>query len=689
MVRCIIQAVIRRFILIATTGFSAILPLSGQPDISGSFRLNELLIESLASQDAGDDDYESHLTELEDIQKNPIDLNTCSRSDLERLPFLSDFQISSFLEYREKNGHLLSIFELQVIHGFSDDVIRMAIPYVTVKDQPVQGRLDLKGIKNGRHEAFLRFQRMLEKSRGYYTDERRADKKRYPGNPWLLNARYEFDFRNRIKAGINLEKDQGEEIFRNTNPGFDFNSAFILLNNSGVFKSAVVGDYRLAFGQGLTLWSGASPGKSSMPLNIIKRQDAVKAYSSNDENNFFRGAAASSALGRFTLTAFFSAKRRDANITDTLSAGHICFSSFQQSGYHRTSAEIADEKSVRETMAGANLVYRSRILKLGTTLVAYKLNKFLEAGEDISDIYNFSGNRLLNFGADYSVALKNFRFFGEASYGHGHMATVNGVLVNTGKYASFSILYRYFDRGYFSMHSSAFSEGSEDCNEEGFYAGIVLHPAAHLKISAYADFYRFPWLKYNRSKPSDGTDLLFQADYNPNKNIEMYLRVKYEGDPADFVPDSASLPDVTSMERSGIRYHIRYTVSGNLAMQNRVELALSHASRGLMAYHDINFFFKEIPLELDFRFAWFNTDNYDSRIYAYEQDITQGFSFSPLYDNGLRAYTMATLKITDRIKAAVRYSITYFPDKNIIGSGYDEISGHARNDLKFRLALIL
>ncbi|HEX2394317.1 MAG TPA: helix-hairpin-helix domain-containing protein, partial [Bacteroidales bacterium] len=575
------------------------LQLTGQQVLPGTFSLNESLIESLASQNAGDEEYENLLNELDVLRKNPVNLNSCKRGDLEKLPFLSDFQINSFLEYRKEKGKLLSVYELQAIYGFSDDVIQMILPFVIVPDESVSGLVESS--KFLRHEASLRMQRTFEKSKGYSVPDPVEDRMRYPGSPCLINSRYDISYGSRLKAGVTVEKDPGEELFRGTSRGFDFISAYMNVNNAGAFKAFLIGDYRLAFGQGLTLWSGTAPGKSSMPLGIVKRQDAIKPYTSNDENNFFRGVAASAVIGKFTLTSFFSSKTRDANITDTLESDHVYFSSFQESGYHRTSSEIADEKTVRETLYGANLNFRTNILKLGITVANYRLDKYLEAGDALRNVHEFSGNSLFNLGIDYSLVFKNIQFFGETSYGNGHLGTLNGMLINTGKYASLSLLYRYYDPGFFSMHSSAFSEGSDDYNEEGLYAGIVVHPVRHLKISAYADFYRFPWLKFQQSKPASGNDFLIQADYRAGENTEMYLRLKFEEDPRDYIPDSSIIPEIAEVERSGIRYNIRYRISERVFMQNRFEMVLSDDSKGFLLYHDVSYQLDKIPAEFDFR----------------------------------------------------------------------------------------
>ena len=680
-----------RYLLFAAAGSVVCCPATAQPLIPGPFNIKELLMESIISVGGESTDYEAILNELEYLQKNPLDLNKVKKEELQKLTFLTDFQITSLLEYREENGALLSIYELQLIYGFTDEVIGMLLPYVKLSDQEQTKDFRLSEIsKRSNHEVVLRTQRVMEKARGYSVFDSVAGDMRYPGNPWLLNARYGFEFKDHLRAGLTMEKDPGEDFFRGSNRGgFDFNSAFVMVTDLGPLKSAILGDYRLAFGQGLTLWSGAAPGKSSLPMNIVKRQDAIKAFNSADENNFFRGVAAGATRGRFTFTGFYSSKLRDANITDSLASGRICFSSFQESGYHRTLSETADEKSVREEAFGGNLIFRNNFIKLGSTLVHYQFDKFMEAGDDLKDIHDFRGNNLLNWGIDYSITLKKIQLFGETSYGNHYWATLNGALFNVNKYASFSLLYRNYGAGYFSLHSAAFSEGSSDTNEEAIYVGLVIHPAAKWKISGYADFYRFPWLKFGLSAPSSGSDYLLQVDYSPNKHTGMYFRLKYESAPEDDLQDSQLIPEIGEIQHTGIRYHISYRLSEKISLQNRLEIinvnpGYSGTSKGILLYQDIEYRVKKIPVAIDFRLAWFSTGSYESRIYAYEQDMATGFSFSPLYDEGYRTYLMVRYDF-GKLSFRFRFAQSNFYSKDILGSGYDEINGHIKSEIKLQL----
>jgi hypothetical protein len=317
------------------------------------------------------------------------------------------------------------------------------LPYVTITAQTdtvkFPGAVSLRSVN---HELILRTQRVLEKARGYTERDTVTGTSRYPGNPWLYYTRYGLDLNKRFRAGLSLEKDPGEEIFRNSNKnGFDFYSAYFMIRDMGPLNAVIAGDFRLGFGQGLTLSNGTAPGKSAMPLNIIKRREEIKAYTSADENDYFRGVVASAGWGRFAISGFYSRKKRDAHVTDTLGSGMIYFSSFQESGYHRTSGEINSEKSVGEIAYGGNVTFRGNFFRVGTTLVQYQLDKVLESGNDLKDIHDFQGKSLLNWGADYSVVLKKVQLFGETAYGNHSWATLNGALLSVNKYASFVLMY--------------------------------------------------------------------------------------------------------------------------------------------------------------------------------------------------------------------------------------------------------
>ena len=72
-------------------------------------------------------------------------------------------------------------------------------------------------------------------------DSLRANSKVYLGSPWKLYSRYRFRYRQNISVGVTMEKDEGEEFFRGSQPqGFDYYSAHLFLRNIGPVKAVAV-----------------------------------------------------------------------------------------------------------------------------------------------------------------------------------------------------------------------------------------------------------------------------------------------------------------------------------------------------------------------------------------------------------------------------------------------------------------
>jgi hypothetical protein len=218
---------------------------------------------------------------------------------------------------------------------------------------------------------------------------------------------------------------------------------------------------------------------------------------------------------------------------------------------------------------------------------------------------------------------------------------------------------------------------------------MVAHAAKHLTISAYADLYRFPWIKSQLTRPSSGSDFLLQADYTAGRNIEMALRLKFESKPGNGKVDSIPMPVSTTMQYTGIRYHISYRLNSKLVLQTRLEMTdvkngEGLNSQGFMIYQNLEYKPMRLPLSIALRFAWFQTDDYNSRIYAYEQDLISGFSFSPLSEEGYRTYLLFRYSPTKQLSFSARVSRTFYDNKESIGSGYDEIANQFKNDIKLQ-----
>jgi len=652
----------------------------------------ELIAGFLESEDMNADDYESVIESIEYLYQYPLNLNSASEQELLMIPFLNPFQINSLIEYRDTEGDFLSIYELGLVYGFTEELIMRILPYLKLDELKPAYYPELKNMfLYGHHQATLSLRRVIEKQAGFEKFDSVNNDYVYPGNPWRYYMKYSYTSSGLLDAGITMEKDPGEDFFKGSNKkGFDYYSAHMAVNNAGPIKKLIIGDYRLQCGQGLTLWSGMAPGKSSLPLNVIKRGDPLKKYSSTDENNFFRGLAGVVDIGNFSITTFLSVKNIDVNITDTLENGDIMFSSFQTGGYHRTSAEIYDENSLNEKSWGSYITYRKGRLKVGLSLINYTFNKYRQESDQLYRAHDFTGNHLLNSGTDYTFTLGRIQFAGEFSYGNEKLAAINSAVLQVNKFASFAFMYRFYPPGYFALRSSAISEGSYNSNESGLYTGTVIKPVAGLTISAYTDLFRFPWATFRADASSSGYDILIESDYSVSKVIKMSMRLKHEGYEKAGRVEIERNSLLAWVKYTGLRYNFSYEMNGNLTLKTRMDYVKVkeediEPDEGFMIYQDIICHMEKIPLSLYFRYAYFHTDSYISRIYAYEQEPTASFSSTALYDKGNRSYLMIRYNYKSKISLWLRFAATNYRNKEIIGSGNDLISSNSRHELKFQL----
>lgn len=674
--------------------------LAQEPDNPVKEDDDEQKIEKIATDTDGDLDYADLLQELDYYLKHPLNLNTAKASDLQNLYMLNDIQISNLLTHIEKNGKLLSVYELQAVDGFDNVVINSILPYIKVSNEGAS-KFNIKdALTYSNHDLFIRYQRVLEEQTGFsdISDSALAESpnSRYLGSQDKIYMRYRYKFFNKISMGITAEKDAGEQFFNGAQKyGFDFYSAHLMVNNVGIFKNIALGDYQVQFGQGLTLFSGMGFGKSSDVINIKKMAQGLKPYTSVNEGIFMRGAATTIAFKGFELTGFYSHKKIDANVTgiDSLSSELLYISSIQESGLHSTPNEIADRQAMREQIFGGHLGYHNRRLNVGITAVQSIYGAELQKELQLYNQFVFTGKHNLNFGLDYSYIFRNINFFGEASRSwNGGMAFLNGLMISLDPHVSVSILYRNYQKNYQALYTSAFGEGSSCSNEEGIFTGLTIKFSPKLNLATYCDFYNFNWLRYRVDAPSKGQDYMAQLTYKPSKKLEMSLKYRYEQKVQNNGDDDNLIDYTENILKHSIRYNLSYQISPSVTLKNRVEYLTYHVGEtkpehGYLIYQDIRYKPEKLPFSLSFRYALFQTDSYNSRMYAYENDVLYSYSIPAYYYKGSRFYAMIKVKLQRHLDLWLRYSITSYTNQSVIGSGLTEIQGNHKSEIKAQIRL--
>lgn len=652
----------------------------------------EYILESVAANQTEDFDYSELVDRLNNYRKNKINLNKTSRDQLQELVFLNPLQISALLEHIAVNGKLINILELQSIDGFDLETIRNLLYFSDINTPTGFENFSFKKLfTDGRQDLLIRYNRYLEKQASYKIASN-STKSRYLGSPERVFIRYRFNFSNNIQFSLNVEKDAGEKFWNNTNgqQGPDFYSASLYIKDIRKIKKLAIGDYALQFGQGLTLWSGLSFGKGADIFTVAKQDLGLRAYTSVNEFSFFRGIATQINFGRFDFTPFISYNKLDAGAQLNPLTNAQDISSLQQSGLHRTANELNNKGRIDQVVFGGNLQYTNRKLSIGLTGYHSNYSENFSPGSALYNQFDFTGNKLDNIGINYSYTLKNTYFFGEFAHSLNHgFAYINGLISSLSPTVSMVLFHRNYQKDYYSFYNQGIGESSNAVNEKGFYAGIQIKPNSKHELNFYTDLFKFPWLKFRVDAPSTGYDIFNQYTYTPNKVAKLILRYQFQNKQQN--SDNQQVTNVLDfVKTSRYRAEVQYQINKSFTLKNRLEISQYHKESannrfGFLAFQDVNYSPLSSSLSGSIRLALFQTDGFDTRIYAYENDVLYGFSIPAFQNEGIRAYVNTRYNIKRGVDFWLRYSYTQYNDQTTVGSGLDQVDGNHRSEIKAQI----
>ena len=634
---------------------------------------------------------------------NPIDINKITQEDLQELRILSTRQIQDLIAHRDAYGELLMLEELQSIESFSLSDIGLLRYFMAVSDTEKLPISINRMFANSRHEVFIKWGQTVEDKKGFKAEE--GESPNYLGDKNKAFFRYRGNYENKLRYGAIIEKDEGEQLFSDTiNRGLDYITAHAYLkDHSTLVKDVALGDYTISLGQGLIAHNGFGAGKSAWVTDIKKGGRTLRPYNSVNENGFFRGVATTLRILPHTeLTLFGSRVSRDGNIRiDTFNneTPDLFFSSLQTAGTHRTLSEKEDKGVVNMQSYGGSLKYLARRFNIAINHLGTKLDQPLIRTDNAANLFRFAGDKLSNTSVDYSFRYSNLHLFGESAYaGTGGTAHLVGALVGLDRRLSLAALYRDYDADYNSITPNAFGESTLVNNEKGLYLGVELNLNRNWKIRTYADVWRNPWLRTRVSNPAAGKEYLVRIDYYVKRKYSLYLQYffeqKEENEKIDNLDSTLSLADVPKLNvgrlqtRQRLRLHFGNKVSKSLELRNRFEIAyfndVNGLSKGYMLYQDVLYKPMASSFSMTARFALFDTDNSDSRIFAYENNLLYEFGIPTYSGRGFRYYFNFRYNVVRNLTAEFRIARTY-RNRGNNGSGNEEIDGDTRTELKAQL----
>ncbi len=588
---------------------------------------------------------------------HPINLNTATGELLDDLNLLSPAQVASILRYREQTGDFTSALELQAVDLLSVDEVRQLLRYVTVRKGAATAFKTVKDrLRDATGFAALRT--------GYQSTTANRDLWQGPPVPVYLRIRQTAG--RQLSVGLVLENDAGEPFGGPGNPvGFDYVSVHAYADElPGRIKTIALGDYGLNWGQGLINYSGFGTGKGAFVMNVQRNARWLIPHASVTETGFYRGAATAVALGPLRAMAMVSRTRPDGGI-DTLDAlsGEIEFASNRLSGLHRTPSELAGRNSnTAVSLGGAVGVDRP----WGRVSLHYLQHRFevpFASGDRLYQRFNQRGDFLQNASVAWQTFIGKVSWYGEAAVdGDRNTAIVTGLQTSLDRRTDLSIVLRRYETGYRTLYGNVFGNSRRPDTEEGLYVGSRMQLAPDWTIQGFVDLYRQPFARFRASRPSTNSDNLLRLSYEQRRAYNFYLQLRHRRAERDEPSDAAGpLRALLPYIRTSARIQGEVTMSNALALRARVEYARTEeggrVSEGTVVYQDVLWKLPDLPFSITARIALINTDDYDSRIYAFENDLLYRFRIPAYYGEGTRSYLNFRYRAGRKLTAEVRCAI--------------------------------
>ena len=192
--------------------------------------------------------------------------------------------------------------------------------------------------------------------------------------------------------------------------------------------------------------------------------------------------------------------------------------------------------------------------------------------------------------------------------------------------------------------------------------GLALNPVKAITWNSYIDFFQFPWLRYQVDAPTSGNEWLTQITWTPNKVSSFYIRYK-EQQKQENQTGQSLLDNLVFARQRNFRINASIKVSSSFTLQSRIELSNRKVdnlpiANGVVFFQDIQYNRLGSPFSISLRYVNFDTDNYDTRIYAYENDIPGVFSIPSYYYQGRRFYALVKFHFSKGIDFWLRYGTT-------------------------------
>lgn len=417
------------------------------------------------------------LEELDEWLANPKDINQVGEEELGRIGLLSPYQIYQLIRYRTDRGAIESVYDLKGLPGWSEEMLRLALPLFVCSaeaDSSNQGKA--LGYRVARSEVSLGVQHRAERK-----------EQTMLGKPLGVALRWRYLGERGVSAFLGAEQDPYEPWRYRGHRGFDSYSGHLSYSGSRWLRLALVGDYRVHWGEGLVVAQGF---RMRPPYQPSLSRRGISPVVGLSEGSKSRGVAL--VVGRRArLSAIYSQRRLDARIDDD---GQI--RGLSETGLHRTAQEWDRRGVATQRHWGVSLGYYGDRLSASAQALtvdfgAHRLAHAVGAA-DVPALDGIGRHTLVSLAYQWHSRRGAWGLSGELARGQGGaLAWVQTLGYRSALLGEWTLALRHIAPLYWSYLSQSLTHTQRANNEQGItLSGTTRELIPGVYIALGVDVYR-------------------------------------------------------------------------------------------------------------------------------------------------------------------------------------------------------
>ena len=180
-----------------------------------------------------------------------------------------------------------------------------------------------------------------------------------------------------------------------------------------------------------------------------------------------------------------------------------------------------------------------------------------------------------------------------------------------------------------------------------------------------------------------------QSNYTAGRFIKMFLRLRIRSKQINSTEASRPVNVLQEEKIITLRYQADWQVTEFLLLRSCFDWLQNRYKKSTPAYGYLlsqNLVYKLPVHHFSFilLYALFDTDSYNERIYSYESDVQYSNSIPSYYGKGIRCMIMINWAPYHWFDFSLRYGQTWYSDRNVIGTGLDQINGSTKSEVELQ-----